>query len=101
MILVSLFCCCEKVFTHMNKWMIEKNSMKHYQKKKIFTEEDITNSDYAHAKRVSKHFKINKLGEYRDLFVQGYTFLLVDLFQNFQNFILDPAHFFTTPGLAW
>ena len=38
MISISLFYCCEKVFTHMNIWMIEKNSMKpYYLKKKIFT----------------------------------------------------------------
>ena len=29
MISISLFYCCEKVFTHMNIWMIEKISMKH------------------------------------------------------------------------
>ena len=25
----SLFCCCRKVFTYMNEWMIEKKLMKH------------------------------------------------------------------------
>ena len=38
MITISLIYCCEKVFTHMNIWMIGKNSTKlHYLKKKIFT----------------------------------------------------------------
>ena len=38
-ITVNLFYCCEKVFTHMNTWMIRKNSMKrHYLQKKIFTD---------------------------------------------------------------
>ena len=33
----SLFYCCEKVFTHVNAWMIKKNSLKHhYVKKKTF-----------------------------------------------------------------
>ena len=37
MMSISLFFCCEKLFTHMNTWMIGKNSMKHhYLKKKIF-----------------------------------------------------------------
>ena len=34
---INLFCCYEKVFTHMNTCMIGENSMKlHYLKKKIF-----------------------------------------------------------------
>ena len=38
MISKSLFCCCEKMFTYINAWMIGTNSMKHhYQRKKIFT----------------------------------------------------------------
>ena len=34
MISMNLFCYCEKVFTHMNTWMIGKNSMKHHYLKK-------------------------------------------------------------------
>ena len=35
---VNLFCCYEKVFTHLNKRMIGRNLMKHhYLRKKIFT----------------------------------------------------------------
>ena len=45
--------------------------------------EDITNADYTHAKQVSKDFKIKKLGEYHDLYVQSNTFLLADVFENF------------------
>ena len=41
-------------------WMIGKNSMKHYVKNKIFyihlNMEDITDTDYADAKRVFKDF---------------------------------------------
>ena len=37
MILINFFCHYEKVFTHMNAWMIGKNSMKHhYLRKKFF-----------------------------------------------------------------
>ena len=37
MISISVFYCCKKVFTHMNTWMIGKNSMKHNDlKRKIF-----------------------------------------------------------------
>ena len=31
--------------------------------------EDITDADYAHAKRVSKDFEIKNIGEYRNLYV--------------------------------
>ena len=32
--------------------------------------EDITDADYAHAKRVCKDFEIKDLGEYHDLYIQ-------------------------------
>ena len=44
---------------------------------------DITDADYAHAKRVCKDFEIKNLGEYQDLYVQSDTLLLVDVFENF------------------
>ena len=52
---ISLFYCCEKIFTHMNTWMIGKSSMKHYYERKEdfyshLNMEDITDSHYAHAK---------------------------------------------------
>ena len=31
--------------------------------------EDVTDADYAHAKRVRKDFEIKNLGEYHDLYV--------------------------------
>ena len=72
MITIKLFYCCEKVFILMDIWMIGKNSMKHhYLKKKNWS--DITDADYAHAKRVYKYFEIKKLGKYHDLYVQSNT----------------------------
>ena len=58
--------------------------------------EDITDADYAHAKRVCKAFEIKTLGEYHDLYVQSDTLLLVDVFENFRNmrieiYELDPS----------
>ena len=50
--------------------------------------EDITDADYAHAKRVCKHFKIKHLGEHYDLYVQRETLLLADVFENFRNMCL-------------
>ena len=59
---------------------------------------DITDADYAHAKRVCKDFKIKTLGEHRDLYVQIDTLLLADVYENFRNmciklYKLDPAKF--------
>ena len=51
--------------------------------------EDITDTDYAHAKKVCKDFEIKNLGEYHDLYVQSNTLLLADVFENFRNMCLE------------
>ena len=61
--------------------------------------EDITDADYAHAKRVCKDFEIKNLGEYHDLYVQGKKLLSADVFENLRNmclkiYELDLANFF-------
>ena len=73
--------------------------------------EDITDVDYRYAKRVFNGVTlkslINKnLGDYHVLYVQSDTLLLADVFENFRNmcikvYELDPARFFSAPGLAW
>ena len=45
--------------------------------------EDITDADYAHAKRVCKDFEIKNLGEYHDLHVQKDILLLDDVFEKY------------------
>ena len=67
--------------------------------------EDITDADYADAKRVCKVFEIKHLGEYHYLYVQVDTLLLADVFENFRNmrlkiYDLDPAKFISAPVLA-
>ena len=59
--------------------------------------ENITDADYAHAK---------KLGKYHGLCVQSDTLLLADVFENFGNiclkmYELDSAKYFSAPGFAW
>ena len=51
--------------------------------------EDIIDTDYAHAKRVSKDFEIKNVGEYHDLYVQSSALLLADVFENFRNMCLE------------
>ena len=68
--------------------------------------EDITDADYADAKRVRKDFEIKHLGEYHDLNVPGETLLLADVFENSRNmciniYELDPPKFLSALGLSW
>ena len=68
--------------------------------------EDISDTDYKHAKNVFEKFNLNNFGDYHDLHVRSDTLLLADIFENFRNaclnnYELDPAHFISSPGLAW
>ena len=71
---------------------------------KLFLE-DISDSDYEHAKKVFKRYCKN-MGDYHDLYVQTDTLLLADVYKNFRNkcleiYGLDPSYFYSAPGLAW
>ena len=68
--------------------------------------EDIDDIDYRHGNNVFNKFKLNNLGDYHDLYVQSYTLLLADVFENFRDmclkeYELDLAHFLSLPGFAW
>ena len=47
--------------------------------------EGISDADYAHAQKVWEVFGIKNRGEYRDLYAQNDTLLLVNLFENFRD----------------
>ena len=66
----------------------------------------ISEEDYQRAQRVWKEFGIRDLGDYRDLFLRTDVVLLANVFEAFRDtclkhYKLDPAHFYTSPGLAW
>ena len=50
--------------------------------------EDVTDSDYMHAKRVCKDFEIKNLAEYHDLYLKSGTLLLANIFENFRKMCL-------------
>ena len=54
--------------------------------------EDITEADYAHAKRIPKYFEIKILEEYHDLHVQSNTFLSADYLRTLELCALKYAN---------
>ena len=66
----------------------------------------VREEDSEHARRVWKEFGLKDLGEYHDLYLKTDVILLANVFEEFRkvclkNYGLDPAHFYTAPGLAW
>ena len=59
---------------------------------KIFTVsykmEDVSDADYAQAKRVYKDFEIKHIGEYLDLYVQSEILQLSDVLENVRDMCL-------------
>ena len=69
-------------------------------------DEGISDEDYEHARKVWETFEMKNLGDYHNLYNQVDVLLLADVFENFRdicikNYKLDPAHYYTAPGLAW
>ena len=66
----------------------------------------VGDKEYKHACNVWNEFKIKNMDEYHDLYLKTDTILLANVFESFRsvcmkNYGLDPAHFYTAPGLAW
>ena len=66
----------------------------------------ISEEDYEHTQRVWKEFGIRSLGDYHDLYLRTDVVLLANVYEAFRDtclrhYKLDPAHFYTSPGLAW
>ena len=70
------------------------------------TGKGINNYNYNHVLNVWKTFKMKTFKEYLELYNITDVLLLADVFENFRdlclkNYGLDPAHYYTAPGLAW
>ena len=60
----------------------------------------------SHAEKVWNSFNMETMKDYHDLYLKTDVLLLADCFENFRTkcmefYKLDPAHFYTTPGLSW
>ena len=71
-----------------------------------FKQEGISEENYQHAVKVWNEFNCQNMGDYHDLYLKSDVLLLADVMESFRklcekNYELDPAHFFTTSGLAW
>ena len=95
-------------YEYMNDWQ-KLNETSLSEKEDFYSRlnmKDITDADYAHAKRVCKDLEIKISGDFQDLNVQSDTLLLADVFQNLRNTYLeiyetDLVKLVSTPGLAW
>ena len=68
--------------------------------------EGISDEDYTQARKVWETFEMKTLEDYHNLYNKLDVLLLADVFENFRNiciknYKLDPAHYYTAPGLAW
>ena len=66
----------------------------------------ISEDNYQHAQKVWEEFGIRYLGDYHDLYLRTDVVLLANVYEAFKDtclrhYSLDPAHFYTSPGLAW
>ena len=59
-----------------------------------------------HAKKVWAAFECKNMGDYHDTYLKSDVLQLADVFEGFRKmclnyYNLDPAHFYTSPGLSW
>ncbi|MFZ2538730.1 MAG: hypothetical protein WAX04_07500 [Oscillospiraceae bacterium] len=65
-----------------------------------------SNEDYDHAQTVWQEFGCKTIRDYHNFYNVSNVLLMADVFENFRdvcmkNYKLDPAWYYTAPGLAW
>ena len=70
------------------------------------TGENLSDEEYSYAQQVWSTFCCQSMQDYHDLYLLTDVLLLADIFEQFrktclETYTLDPAHYFTAPGLAW
>lgn len=68
--------------------------------------ETISMENYEHVQKMWTIFRMKTLGDLSDVYLKIDVLLLCCVFQTFresclENYSLDPAHYFTLPGLSW
>ena len=94
-------------YDYMNDWE-RFNEIALPEKEKLYSNlnmEDITDVDYACAKKIYKNPEMKILGEYHDLYLRSDVLLVADVFEDFrkmclETFELGPAKFISAPVLA-
>ena len=95
-------------YEHMDSW--EKFKYPAPLDKKLYysklNDEDISDGDIEHVKKVCDIFKFTNLKDYHDLYVKTDVSLLADVFENYRDTSLkidklDPAYYLSVPGLSW
>lgn len=72
----------------------------------ILNGKGISDDEYQHAQNVWKTYNCKTFQDYHNLYNKTDVLLLADVFENFRklcmnNYKLDPAWYYTSPGLAW
>ena len=72
----------------------------------ILNGEGISEENFQHAKNVWEEFECKNMGDFHDVYLKTDVVLLADVFEEFrnvclENYELDPAWYYTSPGLAW
>jgi hypothetical protein len=94
------------------EWMDDVSKMNHRQLPPMedfyssLKGEGISDAEYQHAQKVWSTFKCETFRDYHMIYLQTDTILLSDVFENFRDmcleaYKLDPAHYYTSPGLSW
>ncbi|XP_031572498.1 uncharacterized protein LOC116306562 [Actinia tenebrosa] len=69
-------------------------------------ETGLKDEEYQHALDVWKKHSCKDMGDYHEIYLRSDVVLLADVFQSFRKMAmeyygLDPANFYTAPGLSW